>query len=38
MVAARELQTAMLLSNGRVLIAGGDDGNGNALESAELYQ
>ena len=34
---ARSEQTATLLSNGMVLIAGGYDSNGNPLASAELY-
>jgi hypothetical protein len=34
---ARSEQTATLLSNGMVLIAGGYDWNGNPLASAELY-
>jgi hypothetical protein len=37
MLAARELHTATLVSNAKALIAGGDDGSGNALASAELY-
>jgi hypothetical protein len=36
MTAARSNQTATLLSNGRTLIVGGDDGSGN-LSSAELF-
>ena len=34
----RELHTAILLSNGKVLIAGGLDLNGVALKTAELYE
>jgi hypothetical protein len=34
---ARNDQTATLLNNGTVLVVGGDDINGNALASAELY-
>jgi len=37
MTVARELHTATPLLSGKVLIAGGDDGNGNALARAELY-
>ncbi len=33
----REEHTATLLRNGSVLIAGGTDGRGNALRSAEIY-
>ncbi len=38
MTAARFQQTATLLSDGRVLIAGGCDNNGDGLTSAELYE
>jgi hypothetical protein len=34
---ARKHHTATLLRNGQVLLAGGEDNNGHALESAELY-
>jgi hypothetical protein len=37
MTAVRALHTATLTSNGKVLVTGGDDGNGNSLASAELY-
>jgi hypothetical protein len=37
MTAARFQQTATLLSDGRVLIAGGSDNGGQGLTSAELY-
>jgi hypothetical protein len=38
MITGRWLHTATLLPDGRVLIAGGDDANSDALASAELYQ
>ncbi|HLH76367.1 MAG TPA: kelch repeat-containing protein [Candidatus Binataceae bacterium] len=34
---AREFETATLLPNGKVLIAGGDDSAGNVVASTELY-
>ena len=37
MLTTRSLFTATLLNNGKVLVAGGWDANGNALASAELY-
>jgi WD40 repeat protein len=37
MVVAREYHTATLLTDGDVLITGGQDTNGNALAAAELY-
>ena len=37
MQSARELNTQVLLSNGKVLSIGGVDGNGNLLASSELY-
>jgi len=38
MTTARTAHTATLLGNGRVLVAGGQDANRNALASAELYE
>jgi hypothetical protein len=38
MLTARAGHTATLLSNGKVLVVGGVDANGNALASAELFQ
>jgi hypothetical protein len=38
MTVARLEDTATLLPDGRVLIAGGDDANGEVLASADLYQ
>ena len=37
MQSARDLNTQVLLSNGKVLSIGGVDGNGNLLASSELY-
>src|SRR5689334_18936785 len=34
---ARSAPTATLLNNEKVLVAGGDDGSGNATATAELY-
>lgn len=38
MTTARSWHTATLLGNGKVLVVGGVDANGNVLSSAELYQ
>src|SRR4030088_2329359 len=37
LAAGREEHTATLLRNGRVLVAGGTDGRGKVLASAEVY-
>src|SRR6516164_3544618 len=37
MAAARLRQTALVLGNGTVLVAGGQGSSGNALSSTELY-
>src|SRR5688572_13122070 len=37
MAMARQHHTATLLPNGKVLVAGGDDGSFDSLSSAELY-
>ena len=37
LITGRENQTAELLNNGSVLVAGGEDASGNPLASAELY-
>lgn len=37
MASARGSHTATLLNNGKVLVAGGADANGNAIATAELY-
>ena len=37
MTVARDLHTATLLGNGKVLIVGGNDADGGQLASAELY-
>ena len=37
MATARRFHTATLLSNGKVLVAGGEDSGSNAFDTAELY-
>jgi len=37
MVGPRIAHTATLLNNGKVLVAGGTDGNGNSISTAEIY-
>jgi len=38
MTTTRSEHTATLLGNGKVLLVGGVDANGNALATAELFQ